>query len=350
MNNFLDNGTVMPHGLLACDPSDHLRGLNKSYNNTALRFGVIRKIYPISDANNISKLSTEYDVDVIEQDMNRGIAPVTYKNCLCVDSLGSMPDFLEKNLRAQTQSKNHQLPLTKGQNGATVLVLCLDATTGKGVILGGLNHPDRPTTLSDSQPRLSGEYNGVAIAINPDGSCSLIFKGATDNSGKIVDSSQGNTTFKIETDGSFQFDHSTITIRADRSGVLTINAKSDGNVTIGGNATVTVAGNTTVTTTGNTTVKTTGNTEIDTQGNTTVNTTGNAKILTKGSADIIASGLTTIDGSAIKLGQSAIEAVIKGNTLVQIFNNHTHIGNLGQKVSPPLQPMEPALSTHVFTQ
>ena len=159
MNNFLDSGAIMPHGLLSCNPADFLRGHAKSYNNTAFRFGVIRQIYPKDDPQNVSHLSTEYDVEIIEQDMNRGIAPVTYKNCLSVDSLGSIADYFEKNFRSQTQSNNFQLPLTKGQKGATVMVLWLDATTGKGVILGGLNHPDRPTTLIDDQPRLSGEYN-----------------------------------------------------------------------------------------------------------------------------------------------------------------------------------------------
>lgn len=309
MPNYLDNGTIMPHGLLSCNPSDFLRGFNKSYNNTALRFGVIKQIYSVNDPENKSKLSTEYDVEVIEQDMNRGIAPVIYKNCLSVDTLGSMADFFEKNFRAQTQSDNDQLPITKGQNGATVLVLCLDATTGKGIVLGGLNHPDRPTTLVDAEPRLSGEYNGVAVAIDPDGSCSLTFKGATDSEGTPTDSSQGNTQFQIKTDGSFQFNHSSITILADKNGTLTINTKADFNVIVGGNTSIT----------------------------------------TTGTADIIAQGLTTIDGSAINLGQSAVEAVIKGNTFKEIFNAHVHVGNLGVETSPPLAPMDPSLSKHVFT-
>ena len=254
MNNFLPNGTVMPHGLLSCSPSDFLRGFNKSYNNTALRFGIIKQVFSVNDPGNVSGLSTEYNVDVIEQDMNRGVAPITYKNCLAVDSLGSIADYFEKNFRSQTESDNFQLPLTKGQNGATVLVLCLDATTGKGIVLGALNHPDRPTTLVDSQPRLSGEYNGVAVAVNPDGSTSLTFKGATDNNGIPTNPSQGNTTFQIQTDGSFQFSHSTITISAAKSGTLTITTTSDANITVGGNVTATVSGNTNLTTTGKTSI------------------------------------------------------------------------------------------------
>ena len=253
-DNFLDNGTVMPHGLLSCDPSDFMRGANKSYSNSALRFGVITQVYAISDPKNLSKLTTEYDVVVIEQDRNKSVAPVTYKNCLTVDAFGSIADFFEKNYRAQTESDNLQLPITKGQNGATVLVLCMDATTGKGVILGGLNHPDRTTTLVDAEPRLAGEYNGVAIAVNPDGSTSLTFKGATDSYGVPTNPSQGNTVFQIKTDGSFEFNHSTVDISANKSGVLSITTKSDANITAGGNTNITTSGDTNLTTTGKTVV------------------------------------------------------------------------------------------------
>lgn len=286
MSNFLDNGTVMPHGLLSCSPSDFLRGHNKSYNNTALRFGVIKQIYSINDPNNISGLSTEYDVDVIEQDMNRGVAPITYKNCLSVDALGSVADFFEKNFREQTLSDNLQLPLTKGQNGATVLVLCLDATTGKGVVLGGLNHPDRPTTLIDNQPRLSGQYNGVGIAINPDGSCSLTFNGATDNDGNPTNPSQGTTIFQIKTDGSFEFTNSSVDILGDKSGALTITTTGDTTINASGDCNVTASGKVVVT-----------GSEIDLNGST-------AEVLTNISMPVIDSifGEPSIGFPSVKTG------------------------------------------------
>ena len=273
MTNFLDNGTVMPHGLLSCSPSDFLRGFNKSYNNTALRFGVIKQIYPVSNPKNIGKLTTEYDVEVIEQDMNRGIAPITYKNCMSIDSLGSIADFFEKNFRAQTRSDNLQLPLTKGQNGATVLVLCLDATTGKGIVLGGLNHPDRPTTLHTSDPHLQGEYNGVQVVVNADGSTSLTFQGATDNDGNIIDTSQGITDIRIEKDGSFQIQHDTVTLRLDKTGTVSLKAKKDLEMAITGNVSITL--------------------------------NGDATINAQGKCDIISSGKTTLTASEIDLNGSA---------------------------------------------
>ena len=46
-----------------------------------------------------------------------------------------------------------------------------------------------------------------------------------------------------------------------------------------------------------------------------------------------------IDAGTIELGEGATEALIKGNTFQQLFNSHTHIGNLGAPTSPPIIPL-----------
>ena len=48
-----------------------------------------------------------------------------------------------------------------------------------------------------------------------------------------------------------------------------------------------------------------------------------------------------INSSNIKLGENAVEALIKGNTFQTYFNSHTHIGNLGAPTSPPVVPSTP---------
>ena len=48
-----------------------------------------------------------------------------------------------------------------------------------------------------------------------------------------------------------------------------------------------------------------------------------------------------VNSSNIKLGEAAIEAIIKGNTFQTYFNSHTHIGNLGAPTSPPVVPSTP---------
>jgi len=44
--------------------------------------------------------------------------------------------------------------------------------------------------------------------------------------------------------------------------------------------------------------------------------------------------------TSIELGKGAIEPLVLGNTFMnQVFNTHTHIGNLGAPTSPPVVPM-----------
>jgi len=227
MENFLKNGTVLPHGLLSSNSSSMMAGFNKTYRNTALRVGMIIETYPVSSDKNRTHLTTEYDVLVFEQNEDKGSTLITYKNCLSSDGLGSIADFFEKTLRTNKISAGKKPKNLKGQNGSAVLILCLDSMSEKAIIVGFFPHPDRKTNLKDKEPHLEGEYNGIHVVINSDGSASLTFKGATDNDGKVVDSSQGNTDVKIEKDGSYQVGHKTVTQRLDKSGAASLTADGD---------------------------------------------------------------------------------------------------------------------------
>lgn len=312
MSNHLPNGTVLPHGLLGINSNAAMGAFNKAYKNTSLRMGVVVASYAYNEPGNYSKLATEYDVNVFEQNENISCTNIKYRNCISAEGMGSVADFFEKNLRRQTQNGNPNGEInTSDQNGAIVILLCLDGYTDKAVIIGGLTHPDRQTDLLTTAPILSGEYNGVAVAVNTDGSTALTFKGATNNDGDVIDSSQGTTTASIEVDGTLQLQNSEITIRMDRTNKeLTLSST----------------------------------------GNWTVNIQGQTNITTQGEANIIAQGTTTIDGSTIKLGVNAVESVIKGDTFRDLYNAHTHIGNLGFPGGPPLVPMDPSLSLHTFTE
>lgn len=289
----LSNGTVLPHGLLSHGREANIGAFNRSYKNTGIKAGFIVKSYPANDPGSVYGLCTEYDVQTVEQDENKGSTSILYRHCMSSQGLGSIADFLEFTLRFQTfQGKNG--PTFNDQDGAIVLIQCLDNIGSKAIVVGSLIHPDRPTTITSTAPQFSGEYNGVALAVNNDGSCSLTFKGATDSQGNPTNPSQGNTTLQIQNDGSFQFSHSSITIQAERSGTL--------------------------------------------------------NITTTGPTNIIAQGTATIDGSTINLGQGAAQAVIRGNDFAKIFNDHTHLGNLGYSTSPPEEDMNEALSTHTFVE
>lgn len=248
MSNHLDNGTVLPHGLLGINSGDSVMAFNRAYKNSPMRMGIVTTIYPYNDPKNYTKLTTEYDVTVLEQNENSSCTNIVYRNCVSAEGMGSVADFFEKNLRVQTQNDNAGGAVnTSGQNGAIVILLCLDAYTQKAVIIGGLTHPDRQTQLVSTAPQLYGEYNGVAVQINPDGSTSLTFNGATDNNGNLVTPGQGPTTVAISTDGTFSVSHSGATVHAYKSGDVNIAATGNVIITAQGDVDITSQGNTNIT-------------------------------------------------------------------------------------------------------
>jgi hypothetical protein len=263
----LENGAVLPHSLLGEDDADMMGGFNKSYRNYPLRVGVVTATYPVSDDQNRSKLTTEYDVLVVEQHEDKSATTIQYRNCMSSEGLGSIADFFEKTLRRKKKKTTKgDSTNTKGQDGAIVLLLCLDAMSDKGIIISSLTHPDRKTTLKDDQPYLEGEYNGVNIKVATDGSTTLTFKGATDNDGNPTDASQGTTEIKIEKDGSFQAMHDAVTFRMDRtSKALSITAKGDVNITAEGKVSITSTGDTDIKVGGDCNLTSTGKTVIKAQ-------------------------------------------------------------------------------------
>jgi hypothetical protein len=228
----LRNGTVLPSGLLGTTSSSRVTAFNKTYQNHAIRAGIVVKRYEIEDKSNVSKLAIEYDVMVIEQDANMGSTPILYKNCLSADGLGAIADFFEKKFRKQKKADKKTRGMDfVGQDGAIVLLMCLDGAGEKALIVGGLKHPERKTKLVGKEEILAGEYNGVAITVGEDGSCNLTFKGATNNDGTPKDSSQGNTTVDIEKDGSFQVKNKGVTQRMEKAGKYSLTTEDSTTVT-----------------------------------------------------------------------------------------------------------------------
>ncbi len=255
MSNIMNNGAVLPNGLLGVADRNMMAGFNKTYKNNALRIGVVVASYPVSDDKNRSKLTTEYDVLVVEQQENLGTTTLLYRNCMSSEGLGSIADFFEKALRPKKKksTKGDSVNL-KGQDGAVVLLLCLDGMSDKGIIISALTHPDRKTTLKDEGPRLEGEYNGLNIKVEKDGSATLTFRGATDSEGKVLDKSQGDTVIGIEKDGSFQVKHKTITQRLAKDGKASLTSDDDISNTTKKNFNVTATENVAIKATKNFTV------------------------------------------------------------------------------------------------
>lgn len=308
MDNYLNNGTVLPSGLLSHSDKDMMAGFNKSYKNYPLRVGVVVASYPISDPNNHSKLSTEYDVEVIEQNENQGSTSIRYRNCMSSEGMGSIADFFEKSLRPQTVNLSRGFTNLNKQDGAIVLILCWDGMSDKGMIIGALNHPDRPTTLKNTAPYLEGEYNGVNVKVNEDGSTTLVFNGATDNQGNPIDASQGPTSISIEKNGSFQVAHDTVSFRLDRSGDATLTTKKDTNLNVSGNVNIIVQGNANVQCQ-DVSVKASGSANVETGADASLKIGGDCNATVSGKMKAKAS-IIELNGSAGSILTTATDPVV----------------------------------------
>lgn len=235
MNYKLPSGGILPSSILKRDYASQTAAFGKKFNNNSLRVGVVIASYPVDNENNIGKLTTEYDVLVMEQHQNKSIAPLTYKNCISMDGLGSIADYFEKAFRKQKKAKDKVSSQSLlNQDGSVVFLLCLDGSSEKAIIIGAAPHPNRKSKLKKGQ-MMAGEFNGISILINEDGSANLSFKGATNNDGTPVDSSQGTTSIDIEKDGSLQIKNKGVTTRLEKAGnvllslaqALSINAQKE---------------------------------------------------------------------------------------------------------------------------
>jgi hypothetical protein len=300
MSNFLKNGTVLPSGLLSHNGAAIMEGFKKTFQNKTLKAGIVVASYATTDQGNLSKLYPEYDVLAFEQNEDKGSTVSIYKNCPVASSLGSIADYFEMTVRPlQKKTTSGTVPSPSGQDGSIVLLLCLNGMSDTGIIVGSLPHPDRPTNIEGTAPQLYGEYNGVNVVVNQDGSTSLTFKGATDSYGVPTDSSQGNTVVSIATDGSFQVQHSTITFTLDKSG----------------SATRTTSGNTT----------------INCQ-DANINCTNST---------VTASDTAIVEGKTVKLGVNASNAAVLGDIFKSYFDTHIHPTPIGPS-GPPVMPMPPS--------
>jgi hypothetical protein len=244
MSNHLPNGAVLPHGLLGENADSYMDAFKKTYQNNSMRVGVITESYGIENKDNLNRLVPEYDVLVFEQNEDQGSTTINYRHCIMANALGSIADFFEMTMRPITEKKSKgPTPSPNGQNGSLVLILCLNGLSDSGIIVGALSHPDRKSTLKDAGPRMEGEYNGVNIKVEKDGSTSLTFRGATDNYGKPLDKEQGDTVIGIEKDGTFQIKHKTITQRLAKDGKTSLTADDDISNTTNKNFNVTATEN-----------------------------------------------------------------------------------------------------------
>jgi hypothetical protein len=183
---------VPPSGLISKVDLGRANVWNKKFKNTPLRVGIIIAVYEKNDPKNVNKTVPEYDV-VVDEMNSDGSGFKTYPNCISTDNFGGVADFFQYKHRVSKEKYQK----TKN-DGSMVLILCIDGSTHKSVIIGGVNNLGKEeSVLPDEGLFLHGEYNGINWAINDDGEFTLTFKSSTDNTGKPKNDTAGGTHFKM---------------------------------------------------------------------------------------------------------------------------------------------------------
>ena len=342
--------TILPSSLLQFAEKEYYSGFSNALNNTALRMGVVKNVSYPDDKTNLEKSAPEYDVLVFQQDSDKGVIPITYRNCVTMDMFGGVSDFFEFVKGEPTDKTANKLDL---DDGSYVLLLCIDGTASRGVILGALPHHNRKSTLPKTKAKhLEGEYNGLRIKINDDGELTMTFKGKTDTKGKPT-TTTGGSQIKMEKDGSIELN------TRDLDGVLKGNDKENKDTSIAGaeyekirldKATKKIAvssrgdyvhdtgGNSSHTVKGNTTQKMT-DILVDASGKATINSGGMFTIKSGGELSITATGAKfTLDSSLeikasiVKIGAQQISLGEGGDPAVVMSTQSIGIGNMGAPV------------------
>lgn len=186
-----------------------LQALSKDYS---VKTGVVLKTYLTDDDGNVTTNNVEYDVLALVEE-NQSTSAKIYRRCIALETFGSLADFCEHTIREPKKDleadKESAKEPNKTTDGALVILLCNNGRSDRGIIIGGLKHPNRETTLTkENGTHLEGEFNGVNWQINKDGELTITFKTPTDiKEGKVeyLDEEEAAGTYmKMEKDGSVE--------------------------------------------------------------------------------------------------------------------------------------------------
>jgi hypothetical protein len=308
--------------------------------------------YKVEDKNNENKGMYEYDVMTFQQDKDKGVVPIKYKNCVTMDAFGGIADFFEY---IQSSPTDKKLKNVADDDGSYVLILCIDGTQTRGVILGALPHHNRKSTLSKvSGKHMEGEFNGIRMKVNSDGELTMTFKGKTDTKGKPTNPAAGGSQFKFEKDGSVEINDRDLDgelkagndkkakddskagvdyekVRIDKtSKALITNSRQNTTVTVGKDLTQTVKGNTSLTTT-DLLVKASGKASYDV-GATFDLKAGGAISMTGPEGKFTFDNIFQVQANAANINAPSINLGNGGTPAIIISTQMIGIGNLGAPV------------------
>lgn len=150
--------------------SDSFSAFNKT--DGLIRIGTIQKIYNDGRTGELRYL--------VEADSHGDKIPI---ECVMLRRFGGVFNYEDYILHGYSiNDKPDPVDSSAAKAGDRVLVGQLNGQGREGVILGGLTHTARKTTIQASNgPQYDAEFNGVHTNINKDGEWTLTFKGQPTN-------------------------------------------------------------------------------------------------------------------------------------------------------------------------
>lgn len=295
-------GYIPPTSLLTPANKKMMSTFNKKYKNSPIRMGCIVSITELDDEEkNISQGKVvEYDVITEEQNEN-GSNFVTYQNCISIVGFGGVGDFFEYKLRTSDDESFKKTYDFNKQNGSMVLLLCIDGYSEKAVIVGGVKHYKRKTTLTkEAGLHMEGEYNGLNWQVNKEGELTITFKSKTNNKGEPQNETAGGTYLKIDEKGSIDLN----TALEDETSIQLNKEDKDVNINAGNNISNKAKVDYTVEAEANISGKAKANVEFEAE--------GAAKVVSKSSLDLEGKSVVNVKGGNVMItGNNGV--MIKGN-------------------------------------
>ncbi len=236
-------------------PEDFLRKL-------PLRLGRIIKVHSPSDDANRNKTFYEYDVMVDDGSENKPSTRFVLSHCWMLSQFGGAADFTRWTAR-ELQSDRHDSSKEGLGYGSRVLVLCINASSFGGIILGGIQHVLGEKDEKDKGHHCIWQFNGIRAEVDKNGELHLSYNGKSDEKGatSVAEDVKG-TSFhlladggaKLHTVGEEQFlfvDHAShvVSIQADTdfkvlsNGTFSFESKTDSMWNVGASLAITSQGN-----------------------------------------------------------------------------------------------------------
>lgn len=197
MTNAFYDETVIP-SYLSSEPRGGHSGSDDNLVNGMLRYGEVRDIVYPKDKRSFSGTEIEYEIEVAHRD-GTGISTSTiYRGVMASDVFGGVGDRVQYTYRKDSKASKDGLG-----NGSKVLILCISGDQQKAIIIGGKSV--RSTKATDVGHHLDFEFNGAQFKVNKDGEIQILFRGATDSEGKLldgVDKDFSNSFVRFDMEGS----------------------------------------------------------------------------------------------------------------------------------------------------